>query len=97
MVDRSNRAFQGRCSIFNDADFSHADIVINAASLGLNAEDPLPLDPNTLQTKQIVAEVIMKPDVTPLLIAAVGRGYRVHKGIHMLTNQAREIADFLSI
>ncbi|MER8880742.1 shikimate dehydrogenase [Mesorhizobium sp. M0684] len=97
LVDRINVVFANRCAVFDNNDFNGADIVVNATSLGLNPEDPLPFDPDRLKPEQIVAEVVMKPDVTPLLQEAALRGCRVHKGIHMLIHQAREIADFLGI
>lgn len=71
------------------------DIVVNSTSLGLHADDPLPIDPENLPRKCTVAEVIMQPDETALLRAARLRGCRVHKGVHMVTAQIELLADFL--
>jgi shikimate dehydrogenase len=71
------------------------DIVVNSTSLGLHADDPLPIDPAHLPAGCIVAEVIMQPDETALLQAARARGCRVHKGVHMVTAQIELLAEFL--
>jgi shikimate dehydrogenase len=71
------------------------NIVINSTSLGLHADDPLPIDPAYLQTSTLVAEVIMQPDETALLQAARKRGCRIHKGVHMVTAQVELLVSFL--
>jgi len=63
------------------------DLVVNATSLGLRSDDPLPLDISELAPAQIVADVIMNPDETALLLAARARGCRIHKGHPMLLAQ----------
>lgn len=71
------------------------DVVINATPLGMKDKDPLPLDPNTLGAHTLVADVIMEPDVTPLLKAAQHRGCTIHKGVYMVTEQVDMLAEFL--
>lgn len=71
------------------------DVVINATSVGLKADDPLPIDPDSIQPDALVGEVIMQPDVTALLEAARARGCAIHKGQHMITGQTELLADFL--
>lgn len=71
------------------------DLVINATSLGLNVDDPLPLDVSLLTADMTVAEIIMKPETTPLLAAAKASGCAIHYGRHMLDEQVRLIADFI--
>lgn len=73
------------------------DLVVNATSLGLRAEDPLPLDPDLLRPEMTVAEVVMKPERTAFIEAAQARGCRVHLGRHMLDAQVRLLADFLGV
>lgn len=63
------------------------DLVVNATSLGLRDDDPLPIDARELSAGQIVAEVIMDPERTPLLRAAQAVGCRVHPGYPMLAEQ----------
>jgi shikimate dehydrogenase len=71
------------------------DIVVNATALGMHAGDALPLDIDRLDAGTVVAEVVMQPDVTPLLAQAEARGCVVHKGIHMIEQQVRLLVDFL--
>ena len=73
------------------------DLVVNATSLGLRADDPLPLDPGLLRPEMTVAEVVMKPERTAFIEAAQARGCRVHLGRHMLDAQVRLLADFLGV
>ena len=73
------------------------DIVVNATSLGLHPDDPLPLDVSRLDAQQIVAEIIMTPETTPLLAAALARGCRVHPGWPMLACQLGMMADFMGL
>ncbi|WP_194473350.1 shikimate dehydrogenase [Bradyrhizobium sp. CCBAU 51753] len=97
LIERLETVYPGRCVIAGPADLVGADIVINTTSLGLNENDPSPIDTSALHSRQIIAEVIMRPDTTALLEVAQARGCRVHKGVHMLTGQVREIANFLGI
>lgn len=83
-----------RTGDFNPKGF---DLIINATSLGMNADDPLPLDPNLLSPEMTVAEIIMKPETTALLAAAKNCGCSVHFGRHMLDQQIRLMAEFMRI
>ena len=71
------------------------DIVVNGSALGMHAGDALPVDVDRLDAGTVVGEVVMQPDVTPLLAAAEARGCVVHKGIHMIEQQVRLLVDFL--
>lgn len=73
------------------------DLVVNATSLGLKPDDSLPLDVNLLEPRMTVAEVVMKPERTPLIEAAASKGCRVHLGRHMLDAQVRLLAEFLGV
>uniref|UniRef100_B0T7H0 Shikimate dehydrogenase substrate binding domain protein n=1 Tax=Caulobacter sp. (strain K31) TaxID=366602 RepID=B0T7H0_CAUSK len=72
-----------------------ADLVINATSLGLREGDPAPLDLERLQAHQVVAEVIMKPAMTSLLLAAEARGCQICLGAPMLDCQLTLMAEFM--
>ena len=76
-------------------DPSGHDLVVNATSLGLRPGDALPLDTGRLEARQIVAEIIMDPAVTPLLAAAAARGCRTHAGAPMLAGQIQLMAAFM--
>jgi shikimate dehydrogenase len=78
-------------------DASGHDIVVNATSLGLKLADPLPLDAASLSPGMIVAEIIMDPEITPLLATAREKGCRIHPGWPMLERQRELMAEFLGI
>jgi len=78
-----------------DADPRGYDMVVNATSLGMRADDALPLDVARLDTSSLVVEVIAKPPLTALLQAARQRGCAIHEGRHMLQAQVELMARFL--
>lgn len=59
------------------------DLVINASPLGVPG-DPLPIDVARLSPDTFVGEVVMKAEMTPLLLAAKERGCRFQIGTDML-------------
>jgi shikimate dehydrogenase len=73
------------------------DIAVNATSLGLKADDGHAFDLTSADPAALIAEVVMKPDMTPLLIAAEKRGHRIHFGIHMLNSQLELMMQFLGV
>jgi shikimate dehydrogenase len=78
-------------------DPSAFDIVINATSLGLNGQGPLPVDVSRVSGTALVAEVVMVPEFTPLLQAAQTRGLGIVRGREMLTQQIETGMDFLGM
>ncbi len=75
---------------------SGRSIIINATSLGLKPDDPLPIPPEKLDADSIVAEVIMQPARTKLLEAAEARGCKIHEGRHMLDAQLSLLGTFFT-
>jgi shikimate dehydrogenase len=63
------------------------DLVVNATPLGMNPDDPLPFDVARLEPTAVVADVVMKGDVTPVLAAAAARGCRIQLARDMLYEQ----------
>ena len=85
-----------RCDVRSGSpDPSGHDLIVNATSLGLRPEDALPVALDALAPGMTVAEVVMKPETTPLLAGAAERGCTIHKGHHMLDAQVRLLADFI--
>jgi shikimate dehydrogenase len=70
---------------------------INATSLGLRFDDPLPFDPMTLDADVLIADVVMSPAETPLLQRARTHGRRIHHGRHMLDHQMPHYLDWFGI
>jgi shikimate dehydrogenase len=73
------------------------DLVVNASSVGMTLADGLPVDVARLEAGSFVAEVVMKPDVTPLLTAARERGCRTQPGIDMLFEQIPLYMEFFGL
>jgi shikimate dehydrogenase len=70
------------------------DLVVNATPLGMQARDPLPFDPARLSPRTFVGEVVMKQEMTPLLLAAQERGCRFQVGTDMLFEQIPAYLEF---
>jgi len=60
------------------------DIVVNATPLGMNDDDPLPVDVQRIRPGTFVGEVVMKQEITPFLAAAEERGCAIQVGSDML-------------
>lgn len=73
---------------------SDPDLIINASPCGMRLGDPLPCDPDLLAPHQVVAELIMEPDETPLLAAARKIGCTTIPGSATLTGQIDEMLSF---
>jgi len=79
---------------FGPGDPAGFDIVVNATPLGMNDDDPLPLDTRRLSPGALVGEVVMKQQMTPFLRAAVERGCEVQVGTDMLYEQIPAYLEF---
>ncbi len=68
---------------------SFVDLVVNATSLGLGAEDGLPFDEKrfSLKNARAVYDMIYRPAETKLLAAAQAAGCRTANGLGMLLHQ----------
>jgi shikimate dehydrogenase len=95
LVASLRHLYAGQIVEAGPADGRGYDLVVNGTALGLKAGDALPLPAETLDASTLVAEVVMNPDVTPLLAEAKARGCAIHKGVHMITGQVELVADFL--
>lgn len=94
VLDRVQPSFPDVDFALGSADAAGYDIIVNATSLGMKEGDPLPLDASTLQPGQLVAEIIMKPEMTALLHTAQSAGCRIHLGKHMLDEQVRQMVSY---
>lgn len=87
LAARLSGAYPGLAVTVEPVPVSQYDLVINATSLGLQPGDALPVDVTGLTAAQIVAEVVMEPEITPLLSAARSAGCRIQPGYPMLAEQ----------
>jgi shikimate dehydrogenase len=70
-------------------------LVVNATPAGMRAADPLPVDAVRLEPSAYVADLVTRPAITPLLMAARRRGCMVVTGEDMFAAQAGDMADIL--
>jgi shikimate dehydrogenase len=94
IVGRLAEGFPGRVSI-GDADPSGVDLVANATPLGMREGDPLPVDVHNLRPSQFVADVITRPEISPLVAEARRLGCRTMPGTGMFDAQADLLCDRL--
>lgn len=81
-------SFYPSLDITTDAnDPARCDIVVNATPMGEHDDDPMPVNVERIQQGAWVGEVVMTPEMTPLLIAAEARGCRLQVGTDMLFEQ----------
>jgi shikimate dehydrogenase len=97
LVADVGEAFPGIDIRVGTADAGGHSVVVNATSLGLKSDDGHSFNLASADPSALVAEVVMKPDMTPLLIAAEKRGHAIHFGIHMLNSQLDLMMQFLGL
>lgn len=102
--DKADRLAAGVAAAFpacqaatDDVDAADFDLAVNATSLGMSEGDPLPFDVAHLTSRTAVAEIVMRPTRTPLVIAAEERGCKVILGRRMLDEQFGAVREFLRL
>jgi shikimate dehydrogenase len=63
----------------------------------MEASDPLPVDVAQITPQMVVAEIVMKREITPMLEAARSRGCRIVLGREMLQEQMPLYLDFFGL
>jgi len=76
---------------------SGVDMAVNATPCGMAAGDALPFSIDRLDRGALVADLIMKPEKTKLLLRAEEMGHKTHLGRHLLQSQAEIIATFFGL
>ena len=71
------------------------DLIVNATPFGMGEGDGMPAAFGQLDPNIVVADVITKPEITPLLAHARACGCRISTGVQMYQAQAAMIADYL--
>src|SRR5206468_8794426 len=74
------------------------DLLLNATSLGLKQDDPLPIQGTTFALNQTAAvyDMIYRPAETPLLAAAKAAGCKTANGLGMLLYQGAKALEIWS-
>jgi shikimate dehydrogenase len=73
------------------------DLVVNASPLGMNDDDPLPLDIARLSANCFVGEVVLKREATPLVAAARSLGCQTVVGTDVLFEQIPAYLEFFGL
>jgi shikimate dehydrogenase len=73
------------------------DLVVNATSLGMKADDEFPLEVDRLDARTFVGEVVMTQQVTRFLTAAQARGCKTQIGMDMLYEQIPAYLEFFGL
>ncbi|MDX2074256.1 MAG: shikimate dehydrogenase [Alphaproteobacteria bacterium] len=71
-----------------DSMFKDADLLVNTTSLGMAGKEPLDISLDALPKTALVTDIVYRPLMTPLLVAAKARGNPVVDGLGMLLHQA---------
>lgn len=79
------------------ADPEGFDLVVNATPLGMYDGDPLPFDVRRISPGSMVADVVMKAELTPFLTAAKKQGCRVQVGTDMLFEMIPAYLEFFDL
>jgi len=67
---------------------NNCDLLINSTSLGMQGQEKLLIDLSQLNKNALIYDIVYKPLMTDLLLAAQNRGNRIITGIGMLVEQA---------
>lgn len=81
--------------IAGSRDPSGKNLIVNCTPLGMKPDDPLPVDIAGLESHAIVVDVILKPEVSPMIERARARGLATQIGRQMLEGQVNAVLDFL--
>jgi shikimate dehydrogenase len=76
-----------------EAELHQADLVVNATPVGMHGSAETPVPPEWLRAGQVVADMVYRPAVTPLLRAAAAAGAKAVGGLGMLVAQGAMAID----
>lgn len=91
LYDRLDRP-AGACFTESRRHVGDADLVINATPIGMNGDPRMPFNGEGLSSRIYVADVVTKPEVTPLLTLAQSLGCKIQTGSQMADAQFAPLA-----
>lgn len=97
LADRLRRYHPGLHVRAGEPDPAGAALVVNATPLGMEPDDPLPLDVSRLDPGTFVGEVVMRSHETPFVARARARGCRVQVGTDMLFEMIPPYLEFFGL
>ena len=97
LAQRIAKSHPGCAARFGEPAVDGMDILINATPTGMAEGDPVPMKLGKLNSKFVVADVIVKPGPTPFLLQAQACGCRIVGGHAMIGGQVSELMRFFGI
>jgi shikimate dehydrogenase len=94
LLDLLSDLGQGQVSA-GPPDPTGCDLVCNASPMGMEEEDPLPVDATLLSSSMFVGDVIAGHGVTPFLEAAQAAGCKTANGDHMVEAAQDLMVEFM--
>ena len=94
LAARLSRHYPGLRVVVAGNDAAGYHLVVNATPLGMASDDPLPFDPERIETGALVGDVVLGAQMTPLLQHAARRGCRYLIGTDMLFEQIPAYLEF---
>ena len=91
------RAYPACDTFVAPANAAGYEAIVNTTAVGMRADDPLPLDLAGLSSASTVSEIIMSPEITPLLQQAQAAGCRISLGKSMLEHQVKRLERLLNL
>jgi shikimate dehydrogenase len=97
LAGRINRFVPSCQAIVGSNDPAGFDMIVNCTPLGMNNHDPLPFDTNRISAATFVGEVVMRAELTPLLVAVKAKDCRYQIGTDMLFEQIPAYLEFFGL
>jgi len=73
------------------------DVLVNATPTGMSPGDGLPAEVSPLDDRLFVADIVPRPEITPLIELAKRSGCKTMDGQAMVTGQADAILRFFGL
>ncbi|MDO5621624.1 MAG: shikimate dehydrogenase [Paracoccus sp. (in: a-proteobacteria)] len=93
LIARLNGEFSG-CARAGSMDPGGFDIIANATPMGMQPDDPLPVQTDRLNAAQFVADCVTRPEITPMIAAARAIGCNTMTGLGMFNGVAERMVAF---
>lgn len=93
LIARLNGEFSGRARA-GSTDPGGFDIIANATPMGMQPDDPLPVQADRLNAAQFVADCVTRPEITPMIAAARAIGCNTMTGLGMFNGVAERMVAF---
>ena len=97
LASRLQREFPSLEIIAGSRDPRGYHLIVNATPMGMNRDDPMPVDIERIDPSSFVGEVVMAAETTAFLAAAQAKGCRVQIGVDMLFEQIPAYLEFFGL